>query len=128
MRKIRNYQIRILEDSKKVVCTTELEGKIVDIPMADLKTELPSNVTVSATSPIEAIRKYWRGLQVETRPAKLQVGKNTYFIDWAGWNECGCGRTGWFVMLNEKEYEHMRDDHGNALFELPDTRLLMVEE
>jgi len=121
----RSYTIKAQSVSKKIVCTTDLEGKIVSIPMPDVQGELP-NLTIEATSPIEAIRKYWCGLQVEPRPAKLTVGKHTYIVDWASWNKCGGGQTGWWVLRSEEEYEKLRDDKGNAAFELPRYRLLQT--
>jgi hypothetical protein len=134
------YEIKAETLGREVTCTTDYEGKIIDIPMPDVEGDLP-NLRIEATSPIEAIRKYWLGLTVEPRAAKLTVRRmlveqdepyvsnhpKTYIVNWAAWNECGCGQTGWWVLRNEKEYEQLRDDKGNALFELPRYRLLKVE-
>jgi len=105
---------------------TELEGKIMSLPLPDIKGDLPTR-TIRARSPIDAIRKYWKELGVEPRPSALYVDGKRYLVDWAGWNEYGSGMIGWWILLDESEYDQLRAEDGTALFVLPANRFLGVE-
>lgn len=127
--KLNKYVIRGDTITRKQELVYEAEGKIRSLPMPDIEGDLPSRI-IYAKYPIGAIKKYWKTLNVEFRPADIYVRRAghreevKYIVDWAGWNECGSGHTGWWVLKGKSEYDKLRSDDGFALFILPRSRFI----
>jgi hypothetical protein len=133
MEKLRTYVLRGDTRNRKQELVYEAEGKIVSLPMDDIEGDLPTRI-IYGKSPIDAIKKYWKMLDVEFRPADIYirfagnedgVKEAKYIVDWAGWNECGSGHTGWWVLKDESEYDKLRSDDASALFILSHSRFIM---
>lgn len=128
--KPKKYVLRGDTRSRKQELVYEAEGRIRSLPMPDIEGDLPSRI-IYAITPIEAIKKYWKALDVEFRPSDIYVRRAgqqdevQYVVDWAGWNECGSGHTGWWILKDESEYDKLRSDGGSALFVLPRSRFIM---
>ena len=130
MSELRTYVIKGDSITRKQELVYEAGGKIRSLPMDDIEGDLPSLI-VRGKNPIEAIKKYWKLLQVEFRPADISIRltghdiEAKYIVDWAGWNECGSGHTGWWILKDKSEYDKLRSDDGFALFILPRSRFIM---
>ena len=130
MEKLRTYVLRGDTRNRKQELVYEVGGKIQSIPMEDIEGDLPARI-IYGKSPIDAIKLYWKLLDVEFRPADIYVRfagheeEARYIVDWAGWNECGSGHTGWWVLRDESEYDKLRSDDASALFILPNSRFIM---
>lgn len=128
--KLNKYVIRADTRTRKQELVYEAEGRIRSLPMPDIEGDLPSKI-IYARFPIDAIKKYWKALEVEFRSAEVYVRRAgrqyeaQYIVDWAGWNECGSGHTGWWVLKDKSEYDKLRSDGGFALFILPQSRFIM---
>jgi hypothetical protein len=128
--KLNRYAIRGDTRTRKQELVYEANGKICSLPMPDIEGDLPSRI-IYAKYPIDAVKKYWKNLKVEFRPAEVYVRRAghqdevQYIVDWAGWNECGSGHTGWWVLKDKSEYDKLRSNDGFALFILPRSRFIM---
>lgn len=129
MTDLRKYVIRGDTITRKQELVYEAEGRIRSLEMPDIEGDLPSRI-IYGSSPIDAIKNYWKALKVEYRPADIYVRRAgdevevKYIVDWAGWNECGSGHTGWWVLKDQSEYKKLRSDDGFALFMLSNSRFI----
>jgi hypothetical protein len=129
MDELKTYVLRGDTLSRKQELAYECSGKIRSLEMPDIEGDLPTKI-MYADSPIDAIKRYWKALEVEFLVAEVYVRRAgheeevKYMVDWAGWNECGSGHTGWWVLKDKSEYKKLRSDDGFALFMLPDTRFI----